>query len=173
MGLFFDIKTPEDQKLMDAYDQSVLVFRAEVAKAMEAAAAKEPSIATPMRAAAEAMRLRPLPSEANNDVEALKRVTLSAVTLEHAFASAFQLADSDEARKAIMAVPAAMREIGKTTTSLPQFAALTKGAQDAMATQKPVVTAEMAGRGLDGHVQELKNRAAKPAPKIIPKAPKP
>jgi hypothetical protein len=173
MGLFFDIKTPEDQKLMDAYDQSVLVFRSEVAKAMETAAAKEPSIAEPMLAAAEAMRLRPLPSEANNDRQALKRVTLSAVTLEQAFARAFALADSDDARKAIMGVPAAMREIGKTTTSLPQFAALTQGAQQAMATLKPEVVKEMAGLTLDQHVQELKKLAAKPAPKSTPKAPKP
>ncbi|MEZ0261489.1 MAG: hypothetical protein ACAH80_10795 [Alphaproteobacteria bacterium] len=174
MGLFFDIKTPEDKKLMDAYDQSVLVFRTEVAKAMEAAAAKEPSIAEPMLAAAEAMRLRPLPSEANSNTDALKRVTLSAVTLEQAFARAFALADSDDARKAIMSVPAAMRDIGKTTTSLPEFAALTQGAQQAMATLKPAVAGEMAGRTLDQHVQELKKLAVKPAPKALtPKAPKP
>jgi hypothetical protein len=175
MGLFFDINTPEDRKLMDGYDDTVLIFRRDVAKAMEDAAAKAPSIAAPMLAAAEAMRLRPLPSEANNDPTALRRVTLSTMVLEKAFMQAAQLADSDEAMKAMMSVPAAMREIGKVTTSQPQFVPLTQGAQKAMRTLVPQVQAEMgAGATIDDYVAELRKAAVKPAaPARTPKAPKP
>lgn len=166
MGLFFDVKTPADQKLLNDYDTAILRFREEVSKAMDEAAAKEPSIAVLMRTAAAAMRSRPLPSEANNSEDALKRVTMSTMTIELAFSKLQSYADSEQAMATAMGVIATMREVGKTTSSAPQFLPITQAVLRAAADRKADVQRDMDATALSAHVAELKRLAApKPATK--------
>lgn len=160
MGTFFDVRTPADQKLLNDYDAAVNRFRDEVSKAMDEAAAKEPSLAIPMHAAAAAMRARPLPSEVNASEDALKRLALSSLTIEMAFSKFQSHADSQEALDTAMGVVAVMREVGKTTTSAPQFRHLTQGVIAAVSEIKPEVVKEMDAAVFDAHVAELTKRAA-------------
>jgi len=164
MGLFFDIETPADAKLMKDYDAAVSRFRDEVSQAMEDAAAKEPSIATPMKAAAEALRQRPLPSEANSSEDAMRRLTLSSLTVEAAFGKLQAHADSEQAFSTAMGVVGRMREIGKTTTSAPQFRELTASVMQAVADRKADVAKDMDSLVFDAHVAELKRLAAAKTP---------
>lgn len=160
MGLFFDIETPADAKLLKDYDAAVSRFRTEVSQAMDEAADKEPSIAIPMRAAAEALRQRPLPSEVNDSEDALRRLTLSSITIEMAFAKFQSHADSEQALETAMSVAAKMREVGKTTTGAPQFRPLTAAVIQAVGGMKAELAKDMDGAVFDLHVAELKKLAA-------------
>lgn len=167
MGIFFKIETEADKALMEGYDQAVLIFRAEVSQAMEEAAHKEPSIAVPLLAAAEALRLRPLPSEVNRDPAALRRLALSSLTIEMMFAKMQVYADSQQALDTVSAVVTQMREIGKQTTARPEFKPLTAAAIAAVSEVKPQLAAEMDAMVFDLHLGELRKSAAtgkNPAP---------
>ena len=156
MGLFFDITNEADKKLMQEYDAAVGIFRIEVSKAMEDAAMKEPSLAIPLRAAAEALRQRPLPSEANSDPEALRRLTLSSLTVEMAFSKLKIHAATEEAFAEAMSVVVRMREIGGTTISRAEFKPMTQAAIVAVSGMKEQVAKEMDALVFDLHVGELK-----------------
>jgi hypothetical protein len=160
MGTFFDMKTPADRKLLQDYDAAVVTFRDEVSKAMDDAAAKEPSIAPLMKVAAEALRARPLPSEVNASDDALKRLTLSSMTVELAFSKLQSHADSDQAMAAAMGVVTKMREIGKTTTGAPEFRHLTHAVLQAVGEMKPEVQKEMDASVLEAYLAELKKASA-------------
>lgn len=146
MSLFFEIKTEADRKLMADYDAAVSIFRDKVSEAMEQAAVKEPSLRAPMRAAAEAVRQRPLPSEANSDKEALKRLTRSSLIVEGLFAKIGNYAKTQEAFDAVMEVVACMKETGKSTTGKPEFRPLTQAVLKAVAELKDEVSKEMSAK---------------------------
>jgi hypothetical protein len=166
MGLFFNVRTAADRKLLQDYDAAVETFRAEVSRAMDEAAEKAPSLAKALHTAAEALRARPLPSEANDDPAALRRLALSSLTVETVFSKLQALAASDEDFAAAMTVPARMREIGKETTAKPEFRPLTQAVLRAVAELKPEVARDMEDRVFDAYLAALKgpSPAAKRGP---------
>jgi hypothetical protein len=172
MGQFFDARTPADRKLLADYDSAVSAFRNEVSDAMEEVADAHPSIAMPMRAAAEAVRSRPLPSEANSDAEAMKRLTMSSLTVETVFSKLKNHAGSQEALDAAMAVTVRMREISKETIGKPEFRPLTDAVLKAVAGMKAEVTKEMDQQVFDLYVAGVKGAPPKAKP-AAPAAPKP
>jgi len=165
MGQFFDVKTPADAKLLQAYDAAVNTFRNEVSAAMLEVAEAHSSIAMPMRAAAEAVKNRPLPSEANSDAEAMKRLAMSSLTVETVFSKLKNHADSQEALDAAMGVTVKMREISKQTIGKPEFRPLTDAVLQVVAGMKSEVAKEMDGKVFDLFVDSVKSKpvAAKPA----------
>lgn len=165
MGLFFDVQTDADKKLLRDYDAAVGEFRDAVGKAMEEVASAHPSIEKPMRAAADAVRNRPLPSEANSDPEALRRLTLSSLTVETVFSKLKAHADTQEAFDAAMAVTVKMREISKATIGKPEFRPLTDAVLKTVADKKTEVAQEMDAKVFDLYVAEIKKSPKPPAPK--------
>ncbi len=169
MALFFDIKTDDDKKLMQGYDTAVAEFRREVAQAMTDIANETPAAKAALLASAEAIRLRPLPSEVNDSPAALRRLALSGLVSENVFSGLFLGADT---RGAAAKLAARMREIGKTTTGLPQFAPLTQAVIAVTAAEKLEITEFMGGAGYQDYLNLL--RAAQPkAAEKAPKGPKP
>ncbi len=167
MGTFFDVKTEADKQLLKDYDAAVSRFRDEVSMAMDVASLKEPSIAKPMHAAAEALRARPLPSEVNGSEAALKRLALSSLTIEMAFGQLQNSADGPKALQAGMNVVAKMREVGKTTTSAPQFKDLTQATIQAITRMKAEVQSDMAAQVMELYLAELKKPPAPEKPKPV------
>lgn len=163
MGLFFDVKTPADKTLLQDYDAAVNTFRNEVSAAMEEVAAAHPSIAKPMRVAAEAVRSRPLPSEANSDAAALKRLTLSSLTVETVFSKLKNHAETQEALDAAMAVTVRMREISKETIGKPEFRPLTDAVLHAVAGMKADVAKEMDAKLFDLLIEGVKGKPSTPS----------
>jgi hypothetical protein len=130
-----------------------------------------PSIEKLMRAAAEALRGRPLPSACNSDEDALRRLTISSVTIEMAFQKLQTHAASQEAFDAGMGVAVSMREIGKDTISRPELRPLTAAAIQAISAKKAEIVKEMDEKVLGLHVAEVKGPSA-PAPAVKKAAPK-
>lgn len=152
MALFFEIKTDDDRELMEGYDSAVAAFRKNVADAMMETADKVPSARKLLMTAAGAIQLRPLPSEVNDDPAALHRLALSGLVSESVFTELFLKADT---REAATNLAVRMREIGKATTGLPQFAPLTQALIAMTATKKQEISTKMAGAGYGDYFKAL------------------
>lgn len=168
MNLFFEAKTDEDRKLLEDYDAAVKIFRARVSSAMEDAAGRTPSLREPMLAAAEAMRLRPLPSEANADSGALRLLALASATVEKIFSVIHLDADTAEARAAIADVARCMKEAGRATTGRPEFQPLTGAVLKAVAEVKKDAVRGLEGSGFDAYLGEARKLAQKLKQKAKP-----
>lgn len=166
MALFFDIKTDADRKLMAGYDDAVHSFRLQVAQAMTDIAHATPAAKDALLAAAEAMLLRPLPSEANESKDALQRLALSGLVSENVFSELFL---NPETRVAAATLAGRMRAIGAATTGLPEFAPLMQAVIAVTAAEKLEITEFTGGAGYRDYLSLLRSAV----PKKAEKGPKP
>lgn len=126
MGIIFE-KTPAN---LTDYDRAVDAFRTRVADEFEKLAGRHPSL----QQAADAMRARPLPSEADADKAALKRLMQSSMTVESVFGQLMQ--QGGEAAQGVMGIAQRMREISAETIGKPEFRPLTDQVLQAVAKLK-------------------------------------
>lgn len=126
MGIIFE-KTPAN---LTDYDRAVDAFRTRVADEFEKGAAKHPSL----QQAADAMRARPLPSEADADKAALARLMQSSITVERVFGQLMQ--QGGEAAETVMGIAQRMKEISAETIGKPEFRPLTSQVLQAVARLK-------------------------------------
>lgn len=143
MGLFFEVKTPEDAILLSGYDIAAGQFRDRVAAAMDAVGAKHPSLQALMAEAAQAVRARPLPSEANSDPAALRRLAKSSLRVEMSFGKIKNFAGNDAAFNDAMNIAQQMRAISAETIGQPAYRPLADASLKAVAAIKPDVMKEM------------------------------
>ncbi len=164
MGNFFNATSDADRKLMADYDQAVNTFRTEVSRAMEDAGSKNPPLQKLLLTAAEALRLRPLSSEANNSKRDLRRLALSSTIVEKVFSTLHAMGETDNGAMTAFELAAHMKALGKTTTGRPEFRSLTMGAIMAVGDAKAEIAQDIAGKSFDQLLDDLRRMAAPATP---------